>query len=256
MGVPPASSELALQQRLLRFWWGPARRKDELVDLATRLRQSGTVAVFGGMVRDFAIQGAVSFRSDVDLVVETDDPDHLDWLIRDRSAIKNRFGGWRLQLDHWMVDLWAAEKTWAFAEKHVDGQSIRDLTKTTFFNWDAAVFEIDSGVLHLLDGYVASVKSGVLDINLAENPNPPGIVVRALELMRKHKASVTPRLAWYLANIIARQRDEITHRYGNGKHKFWLTEGALMDLQNSLNIHFEKAPLLPFQLPRGQERLL
>jgi hypothetical protein len=204
------------------------------------------------MIRDFAIGGASSFRSDVDLVVGTNDSDYLAWIISSMPHQPTRFGGWRIRLDHWIVDVWPVANTWAFDQGHVHGGRLEDLPATTFFDWDAAAFEIETGRLLLLDGYIEAIASRVLDVNLAPNPNPLGMAVRALKMMRKWDASLAPRLSSYLSAVVNEDRYEILRQYKDRPTYQWLNESLVDELWGRLSSHLRSNPLLPFKLENEQ----
>src|SRR5262245_8893681 len=89
----------------------------------------GPVAIFGGMVRDIARHGSESFASDIDLVV--DGPSEaLASIFTDRSAKRNRFGGYRMYGCHAQFDVWSLQDTWAVKEGLVSASSLADLIKT------------------------------------------------------------------------------------------------------------------------------
>lgn len=256
MNLRPVASESALQQRLRRFWNDGRKRKRGLLNFVENLNAVGTTAVFGGMIRDFARGGAVTFRSDVDLVVSTEDADHLDRFMRDYDSVPNRFGGHRVKLDFWLVDVWPAANTWAFNQGHVEGSELKDLTQTTFFNWDAAVFEINTSRLHLIDGYIKAVEQGNLDINLEVNPNPAGMVLRAWKMMLFFEASISTQLTNYICRSIDYYQDDLIRQYAS-KSKFnWVNHKSLDHFHGLLQKHLSTTPKRPFKLlPARQSSL-
>lgn len=228
----------ACQRRLQRFWTTRLVRRGELHDFAQGLDKIGAAAVFGGMIRDIAFGGVLSFKSDVDLVVESDDEEALAFALRNHEFVRNRFGGYRVRLNHWFVDVWLAKNTWAFVNGYVNGGGLLDLPKTTFFNWDAAVYELRSQRLRHIGGYFAAIQSRTLDINLAANPNPHGLAHRTMKMIRQKNARLTPRLAsflWqHLRGASENTPDESTLRFRE-------------NLIKRLDCHLEHSPLLPFE---------
>ncbi|HEY9080477.1 hypothetical protein [Magnetovibrio sp.] len=255
MNLQPVNSESALQRRLKRFWCDNRKRKRGLLSFVESLHDVGAPAVFGGMVRDFARGGAVHFRSDVDMVVSTDDADHLDWFLRNYDSVRNKFGGHRVRLDRWLVDVWPVANTWAFNQGYVDGGELKDLTQTTFFNWDAAVYEISTNHLHLIDRYIEDVEEGHLDINLEANPNPSGMVVRAWKLMRSMEASISPELAVYICNFIYEHKNELIHSYASKASYYWITPETLDQFYGLLDEHLTAFPSCSFKLPPRQSSI-
>src|SRR5262245_19331364 len=78
-----------------------------------RLNDVGDAAIFGGMLRDLLLEGNTKFRSDVDIVVDTGRIGALEQLLAPYAPRKTAFGGFRLFVHKWMVDVWPLEWTWA-----------------------------------------------------------------------------------------------------------------------------------------------
>ncbi|MDD4600975.1 MAG: hypothetical protein PHQ46_07950 [Negativicutes bacterium] len=213
--------------------------------------------MFGGMVRDFAVKGAAYFKSDIDLVLLSDDVDHVNSLLKAYPHTFNKFGGWKIKCGLWVLDLWLLRSTWAFSNKLVLGESFADLIRTTFFNWDAAVFELQSKKVHIDGTYFKDIQSGVLDINLEENPNPLGMFLRALKFMFLYDAKITPNLALYLGRILEEDRNDLfdLYSYESGATR-WFNKPMLCAFEKQLFEHIEKTPLIMFSPVAHPDRLL
>lgn len=154
-------------------------------------------AIFGGMVREFALGNARSFSSDIDLVSFASQAD-IYQAIKEFSPVKNKYGGFRFVVEKRIYDIWAFEDTWAFREGILKGNSFSDLFKTTFFNLDAAVFHLEKKECYLSDFYQNSIESRLLEINLEENPFPEKMAQRAICMAIDKQLSIGPALAHYL----------------------------------------------------------
>lgn len=154
-------------------------------------------AIFGGMVREFALGNARSFASDIDLVSFASQADIFQ-AIKDFSPVKNKYGGFRFLVDKRLYDIWAFEDTWAFREGILAGNSFSDLFGTTFFNLDAAIFHLKKKECFLSDFYQDSLENRLLEINLEENPFPEKMVQRAIFMAIDKALSIGPDLAHYL----------------------------------------------------------
>ena len=162
----------------------------------------GDVAIFGGMLRDLLLEGNDKFRSDIDLVINTDNISSLQRVLAPYSPDRTAFGGYRIALRKWVVDLWPLQWTWAIRSGHVRSDSLSDLTRTTFFNWDAIVYELRSGAIHCAPRYVDELNNRLLSINLAVNPNPEGAAIRALRMAVTKQARLSFVLAEYVADVV------------------------------------------------------
>jgi hypothetical protein len=209
-----------------RYLEHQSRERDELrrtlEKIASRLEET---VIFGGMIREFALGNTRSFRSDIDIVSQSTATTIFD-AIKDYCPSKNKFGGYRFTVGTQLFDIWSFEDTWAFKTGIVEGSSLSDIFKTTFFNMDAAVFHLGKRKLLCSDFYIDALRSRVLDLNLQENPSPSGMARRAIRLAVGNELLVTPRLGEYiLENIDIDVIDDISKTYV--KHlKSFLSEGG------------------------------
>jgi hypothetical protein len=171
----------------------------------------GEVYLFGGVLRDLALFGRRGFSSDIDLVVEGD-WHHCVPYLRSLGASRNKFGGYRLEVDGWPIDIWHARDTWAIRQGLVPYQGIASLTKTTILNWDAILMNWRTRNFIAQEGYLDAIKSRVLDVVLERNPNPLGTAVRVFRhLSVKDAKKLGPAAVSYLANCTTRYRFEEIH---------------------------------------------
>lgn len=167
-----------------------------LDSIKSRLPDNETV-IFGGMLRDFALGNARAFSSDIDLVsVAT--RDDIAKAVEQFSPHRNKFGGYRFAVKGQVYDIWAFEDTWAFREGFVKGADLLDLLKTTFFNVDASAYSITRDCCYISPVMQSSIDAKVLDINLAENPSPDGMVRRAIRLGCEEDFAIGEALATFL----------------------------------------------------------
>lgn len=160
----------------------------------------GDVYLFGGVLRDLALAGRSGFNSDIDLVVDGD-WESCENLLLSLNSYKNKFGGYRLEVNGWPIDIWRAENTWAITEGLVNYENIASLTKTTVLNWDAILMNWRTHEFICQKNYLKDLKERAMDIVLEANPNPLGMAVRVFRhLCAKDAKSITPSVAEYLAN--------------------------------------------------------
>jgi hypothetical protein len=186
-------------------------RGTEARAMIDRLSTIGPVGIFGGMLRDIARSGSDAFASDIDLVIDGPS-ESLSQIFAGRSAERNRFGGYRVYGRHAQFDVWLLQDTWAIKEGLVSASSLADLTKTTFFDWDAAVYLPHFNVLHCPDDYLDRLRSGVVTINLEPNPNPLGAVARTLRLLLDWQVGLSEQLVEFLwQNLSAYDRRQLVN---------------------------------------------
>lgn len=199
-----AASPIILKKRLQRFFNSTNKGRQQVQSITVQLQAIGQVYLFGGAIRDIALEGMRNFYADLDFVIDAK-PDLLDKLMAELAlkytVHKNKFGGYRLLCDKWWLDIWALSNTWAFKQKHVQLDNIESLLKTTILNWDAALYSLNSQQVLTSGSFFTHLTQGYVDINLATNPNPLGAYVRVLRtLCSKKVTSFSVDLARYLLN--------------------------------------------------------
>lgn len=201
--------------------------------------------IFGGMIREFGLGNTRFFKSDIDIVSLSSRSDIYS-AIKEYSPKLNKFGGFRFAVGTQLFDIWSFNDTWAFRTGLVEAESINDIVKTTFFNLDAAAFNLKSKELLHSDDYAESLRSRLLDLNLQENPSPASMAKRAMRMVVDNELSVSHRLAEYillnsklgnidyasslflaeLKNFVGSSSDE-KFSFSPQKSLFWETEDTL-----------------------------
>jgi len=153
--------------------------------------------VFGGMLRDFYFDLPSNFQSDIDFVC-SDPSAKIERVLHRYNPVKNKFGGFRMVVGKYPVDIWALDQTWAFKQGLVEGNDFEDLCSTTFFNVDAVYFPIKGSRVEQSKSFKAATQTRVLDINLEENPSPDKAAKRAISLSLKLNLMLSVKLQHYV----------------------------------------------------------
>jgi len=178
----------------------PSMHIAEFLDFITDAMPEGDVYLFGGVLRDLALLGRSGFSSDIDTVVEGDWENCVKYL-DSLGARRNKFGGYRLEVAGWPVDIWNAKETWAIKNGFVQYKGIASLTETTVLNWDAILMNWRTRSFICRPFYFEQLRARILDIVLEENPNPLGMAVRVFRhLCLKDAKQLTKKAARYLAD--------------------------------------------------------
>lgn len=182
---------------------GPLRAL--MKDISDELQDA---SIFGGMVRDFGLGFARSFRSDIDIVTMSPSSDVFD-LIKKFDPVRNRFGGYRFSAAGHLFDIWSFFDTWAIREGLIEGHSLEDLCKTTFFSLDAALFRLRDRRVIAANDYDNRLKSRVLEVNLKRHPYPRKVAKRAVRMAMTKKLLLSPYLCdFVLCNVKRADCDE------------------------------------------------
>ncbi len=207
---------------------------------------NGDVYLFGGMLRDIAIFGKSGFYSDIDIVIEGD-WDTLIPYFHSTKAIKNKYGGYRLLVDKWPVDVWQAKETWAIKQGLVKYKDIFSLTDTTILNWDGILMNWRTKVFIHKKEYFEDINKRTLKVVLTENPNPIGTIVRVFRhLYHKDAAKITIPTIHFIVDATCKysyheiKKAELSS-YGNS-----IIEPHLYMFFNELQYYSEKEVKLMF----------
>jgi len=157
--------------------------------------------IFGGMLRDFALKNGRRFVSDIDLVSMASRSE-IHSAIAQFGPESNKFGGFRFSVRKTLFDIWAFEDTWAFRQGFAEGKAVEDLLKTTFFNVDAAAYNLSSGKFYYAAGWVSAIEHRILDINLPQNPSIESMMLRAIKMACGKEFGIGSGLAKFLIEHI------------------------------------------------------
>jgi hypothetical protein len=244
----PATDAGALRKRVVRFVSKELAVLPPFHELTRLAKSFGPIAIFGGLIRDLALGRSRDFSSDVDVVVKDMPVEVLARYLAPYNALRNSFGGFRVQLGRWVFDLWTFETTWAFAKGFVQGRELSDLLRTTFFNWDAALFELTEEQLIVSPTYFAELDARFLAINLRQTPNEFGAAVRALRLIAEGGVMVAPSLAEFLySQIAAHGIEDIVAADLKRVGRRRLTKDLVGSVAIALHEHEATRPALPFR---------
>lgn len=170
---------------------------DEFNPFIKLIRKFEKSAIFGGVVRDIALFDPIFKPADVDIVVDCNESDLYNFF-SDIHHTKNQFGGVRFRFEKQSYDVWCLNKTWAISQNHFEKCDLKTLISTTFFNIDAALYTLYDGKVYARSSYFEDLKNRVLDINFKPNPNPEGMVRRALKYAIIRRFSLSSTLVEYI----------------------------------------------------------
>jgi hypothetical protein len=75
---------------------------------------------------------------------------------------------------------------------------LEDVLRCTFFDWDAAAYDLRTRRVMCSDDYLERLRLGVLDINLLESPSPKGNLLRAIRRLALWRARPGPALRAFI----------------------------------------------------------
>lgn len=195
---------VAAEQRIVKrrmdeyLWWEKSAANVRLRSLLKRhFLDFERVAIVGGMVRDIARAGGRGFHSDIDLVIEAPAAAVAEMAAKN-GARRNQFGGYSFVEEGWKLDFWALETTWAAREGHVEVKCLEDITRCTFFDWDAILYDLKERKVICGDSYLDGVRRGKMDICLLPNPSYLGNLYRAVQRILAWDLEPGPKLRAFI----------------------------------------------------------
>ncbi len=196
----------------------PTSNVKQFLDFASDAMPDGDIYLFGGILRDLLLFGKRGFNSDIDIVVEGDWCNLVPFL-EHLNARKNKFGGYRLAVCDWPIDIWNTRETWAIKHGLVPYFGVASLTNTTVLNWDAILMNWRTKQFIYRENYFQEINARALDVVLKENPNPKGMAVRVFRhLCHKDARKITTRAAEYLASSAQRYSFNELHIAERNRH--------------------------------------
>ncbi|MEE9396450.1 MAG: hypothetical protein V3V31_05485 [Methylococcales bacterium] len=255
MSIKVVESFSQLKKRVQHFLSSDAYGRPEIKAALDEFSKYGSLVLFGGLLRDLSLVGNEGFNSDVDVVVKTNNWTEFKKCLQGYNYSQNKFGGFRIQLSRWSIDLWQLEDTWASKQGYVNVKTFEDLCNTTFFDWDAIAYDLETKKIIAINDYLTRVRSHIIDINLSDNPNPVGNSIKALRYLEKYEAKLSPRLASYISSVLndydstdISKLEKISHERG--------VLGNLASMHiNALEEHQKTEPLFPLKKEQYQKSL-
>lgn len=229
----PALDQRAAKKRIRRFFDEPMAERSAVVRFINELSVCAEVFIFGGALRDISLLGAPHFNSDVDTVVQVHDNDVFMDILARHGALQNKFGGYRIRLQRWNFDVWELSKTWAFSEGLVKNRGPLSLLETTFFNWDAILYDWQSGALHHAPKYFPDMSGKYLELVLQKNPNTIGALVRTLRILdRSDEITAGPNLSAFIVGQLYKTSDwDILSYEARSFTRKWLSRETLASIR-------------------------
>lgn len=184
--------------------------------LINQLQEYGEVLLFGGVIREYNDSKFNNMPRDFDIVINKINSNvKLDNVLNNFLYYKNRFDGYKIEIDSIKLDIWELEKTWAFREKKVEyskNEYPYKLQETVFLNIDSIVYNLTTKEVYN-DKYREAMELKELDIVLEENPYKDLNILRALVFKRKYNMKFSDKLTLILEEYIQKNYDYINKLY-------------------------------------------
>jgi hypothetical protein len=254
-----------VRRTLRQFVSDPLKRRAGRNALIRRLTGlGGEFVIFGGVLRDLLHRRTGYFDvHDVDIVYDGIDEKELIGALGEFNARKNRFGGWKLDVDGNAFDIWRLQDTWAFQSfPHLlSSGKLGDLVFTTQLSVEAIVVYMKHSSRRGREVVTApifdeSVSQRCVELNFEPNPNPAASVVRAIVTANRLRYQVGPQLARYISAVSAEVDSSEFANYLHNRYPGEMSGAGLLTRLDIVRQHVTEGRTGPLQLPFAGQELL
>jgi len=186
--------------------------------------------VFGGFIVDFL--NKKTKHRDIDIVIDTLSSESI-LLIKKYDGKKNNFGGYKINIDGIIIDLWAIEDTWAIKKmNYINFDLFSILPSTSFFNSTAIIYSLREQQLTFKNKFLQFIDENILDILFEDNPLPELCIVKSYQYYCQ-KINLSDKLKKY----IIRMFPHVCHRFDNVQKRHY---GEIIYTIEELKCYYEK----------------
>lgn len=164
--------------------------------LFNSLQELGDIYLIGGVLREIKDNGRIISLRDMDVILNTSNEEKYEEFIYNYSPEINRFGGYKVQCQDLIMDIWLLNQTWAYSKQVIKCDSkdyVQMLPRTVFLNMDSIIYDMKKNIWYDTE-YQKAMKTKVLDIVLEENPYIELNIVRSFVLKKKYEMSFSDKL--------------------------------------------------------------
>lgn len=214
-------------------------RNSRLNELLDKLLSIGETILVGGAIRDIILKK--SEPRDFDFIINTNED--LDLVLGDRfNYSKNRFGGYKINIDSIELDIWSMNNHWAFKENIIEKDE-NNLKYTTFLNFDAIFYMLNK---KSIDSYMFNncIREKCLDITLEDefiylNPSKDINVLRMLNIVDEWNLKLSNKSYMYIKSWLYDNKYEAIEKLYKAQMKHYKFEKIRKDRLYSLISNIE-----------------
>lgn len=181
--------------------------------LFRRLEEAGDIYLIGGVLREFKDNGDILELRDLDLVIDIKNQGDWENTLSEFPSDRNCFDGYKWHFEDLVIDAWPIDETWAYRNGVVVCKPenwVECLGDTVFLSIDAIVYDLKEDVWYDKK-YQETMKSGMLDIVLEDNPQVLLNLVRAMILRRRYALRYSAKLL-QVFNKVKRQEKNLVFK--------------------------------------------
>jgi len=181
---------------------------DVISFIDTLLKQT-EVFIFSGIIRDYFVNSESKKFRDIDIIIEENL--RIEEMFVNINYQKNSFGGYKIQIDNFTIDLWVIKKTWALnnGQLKFEFDFINQLPKTTFFNFSSVLYSLNDKKFIIGVDFLRFIRDKKIEIVSDKNPLPELCIVNSFYYQDKLKLKLGDKLKNYIKNNFHSQLDRL-----------------------------------------------
>ena len=183
-----------MKNTLIKSLYLKLKSDEDSYDFIMNLMNCYDLYLFGGGVRDL-LNNNLDYVRDLDFVIKSSNnkiinlesyiPNHI-------SFKKNRFNGYKIFFDNFIMDIWDIKNTWAFKSNLLD-DSVENLLNSVYLNIDSLLYYLNENrYINNYDKTYKKIKQ--LDIILEKTPCEKLNLLRAIIYKNKYSLKMSNRL--------------------------------------------------------------
>ncbi len=171
----------------------------------SKLLSQGEFYLIGGAIR--AIHQNRKPR-DIDIIVKDGVEEIIGGLDKNAIVQRNYFGGYKINLSGFLVDIWDFERHWAFKSGVLDARG-DNLARSCLFDFDALIYSPATDYLDIRH-YENCLRTNLIDFVCHDSNyidiNPGGLtnVLRVLVASEDYNISLSPSVVAYVISFLGR----------------------------------------------------
>jgi predicted house-cleaning noncanonical NTP pyrophosphatase (MazG superfamily) len=173
------------------------------------LKAKTNVFIFSGIIRDYFVNPNANIFRDIDIIIEDDL--EIENITKNLDYKKNSFGGYKILIDNFTIDLWVIRKTWGLnnGQLKFEFDFLNELPKTTFFNFSSILFSLNKVEFIVGIDFLRFIRDKKIEIVSEKNPYPELCIVNSFYYQDKLKYKLGSKLKKYILDNYLQNIDNL-----------------------------------------------
>lgn len=133
-----------MKNTLIKSLYLKLKSDEDSYDFIMNLMNCYDLYLFGGGVRDL-LNNNLDYVRDLDFVIKSSNNEIINlesYIPNHISFKKNRFNGYKIFFDNFIMDIWDIKNTWAFKSNLLD-DSVENLLNSVYLNIDSLLYYLN-----------------------------------------------------------------------------------------------------------------